>query len=74
MKTIEKIKKYTYGTILTIGSIKSPGFKPRDKYFIDKNTYLFGKVITSKRIWNLHEIINKPINTIGFKINKSTLQ
>lgn len=40
MKTTEKLKKYTYGTVLTIGSIKTPGFKPQDNYFIDKTTYL----------------------------------
>lgn len=69
MKTYEKIKKYTYGTILSVGSVKTPGFKPKDNYFIDKTTYLFGNIIKTKRIWNLSEIKKykcKEVNKIGY--------
>ncbi len=70
MKNIKNLFiKYTYGNIISIGSIRTIGYKPVDEYFIDKTTYLFGIPLKTKRFWKLEDFIkpNKRINVKGYK-------
>ena len=67
MRIPDFFKKCTYGTVTSIGSVKTVGFKSEDNYYIDKHTYLFGRIINKKRFWNLKDLKkDKQPTKVGF--------